>query len=169
MAVLTPSRFMAVLFPLFAVQAWGASGDTGIKREPGQEWVVNFDRGRAVQIAFSGPERFVASVTGFVSEVKQDARGRYFELPRSALPQRIYFRFDRDNLVLDIPEGPVRTLIRERETAGSHVAWVIGALTLAGLTLIATVFLRRSRARRAGATPPGDPQAFRPNGFPPSA
>ena len=103
---------------------------------------------------------FTASRTGFLSGVEEDARGRYFDLGPGGplLPRRIYYRFDHDNLVLDIPEGPVRglhTLVREGEAAPSHTAWVIGAVILGLVVLVAAVILFRSRTRKAA-----EPGAF---------
>lgn len=54
--------------------------------------------------------------------------------------------------VLNIPEGPARgqhTLVREREAAQSHTAWVIGVVILGIVVLAAALVLFRSRKRQA--------------------
>ena len=127
-----------------------------VKRAWAEEWILNFQTNpRAFQMAISVSEPvFTASRTGFLSGVQEDARGRYFDLGPGGplLPRRIYYRFDHDNLVLDIPEGPVRglhTLVREGEAAPSHTAWVIGAVIVGVVVLVAAVILFRSRTRKA--------------------
>jgi hypothetical protein len=163
------SRAIAVLLCLGgAVPVWAGSGDAAtsleedfqrlqgkwVKQAPGEEWILNFDANpRAFQMAVSGPEPgFATTRTGFLPGVQEDARGRYFELPPSeSLPRRIYYRFDQGNLILDITEGPLRgqhTLVREREAAPSHTAWVIGAVVLVIVVLAAAVILFRLRTRK---------------------
>jgi len=165
------SRAIAVLLCLgAAVPVWAGSVDAApsleedfqrlqgkwVKRAPAEEWTLNFGANpRAFQLAISVSERaFTTARTGFLSGVQEDARGRYFEIGPGgpSLPQRIYYRFDQDNLVLYIPEGPVRgqhTLVREREAAPPHTAWLIGAVILGVVVLAATVILFRSRTRKA--------------------
>lgn len=127
-----------------------------VKRASGEEWILNFQTNpRAFQMAIMvSKPAFTAARTGFLSGVQEDARGRYFELGPGgpSLPPRIYYRFDQDNLVLDIPDGPVRgqhTLVREREAPPSNIAWAIGAVILGGVVLVAAVVLFRSRTRKA--------------------
>ena len=126
-----------------------------VKRARAEEWILNFQTNPlAFQLAISVPEPvFTAARTGFFYEVQEDARGRYFDLGSGdpSLPRQIYYRFDHDKLVLDIPEGPVRglhTLVREGEATPSHTAWMIGVVILGGVLVVA-VILFRSRAKKA--------------------
>jgi hypothetical protein len=128
-----------------------------VKRTLAEDWILNFQtNSRAYQMAISvsSEPTFTSARTGFLSGLQEDARGRYFDLgPGSPLlPRRIYYRFDQDNLILDIPEGQVRgqhTLVREGVAAPSHTAWVIAAVMLGVVVLVAAVILFRSRTRRS--------------------
>src|SRR3954466_11813440 len=77
-------------------------------RMPGLVWEVNFQVGRAVQIAMSGSDpTFTRAGVGRLSGVQEDARGRFVELEEHTaratdLPRRLYFRLDGDALVLDV-------------------------------------------------------------------
>jgi len=164
------SRAIALLLCVAgAVPAWAGAGDAApfleedfqrlqgkwVKRASGEDWTLNCDanpRGFQLAISVSEPS-FTAARTGFLSGVKDDTRGRYFEIgPGPTLPQRIYYRFDEDNLVLHILEGPVRgqhRLVRLGEAPPFSKAWVIGAVMLGIVVPAVAVILLRSRTRKA--------------------
>lgn len=127
-----------------------------IKRAPGHEWVINFDDVQAVQIGMVGPEPGAARAsTGWVSEVKEDAQGRFIELqPFTAqaadLPQRLYYKFDQGDLVLDVSEGPLKGRHRFVKDKG-YAPWVIGGVLLAAALLTTAMILLRKRAKKAAS------------------
>jgi hypothetical protein len=130
------------------------------------DFMINIERG-AVQITISGmrgEQGFSGAGVGRFSEVKEDDRGRYFELgPSTArgtgLPQRIYYRLDGNTLVLDIGEGGLKgrhELVRVEETSQSVLLWiVIGGLIVVILVVASVLGVRRRVKSRAepGAAP----------------
>jgi hypothetical protein len=130
------------------------------------DFMINIERG-AVQITISGrrgEQGFSGAGVGHLSEVKQDGRGRYFELEPSTaqgtgLPQRIYYRLDGNTLVLDISEGGLKgqhVLALVEETSRSVLLWiVIGGLIVVVLVVAGMIGVRRRIKSRAepGAAP----------------
>jgi len=124
--------------------------------------MFNFEEG-AVQIGISGlrgSSGFSGAGVGRFSEVKEDAQGRFFELESSTaescgLPQRIYYHFDQDKLVLDVSEGGLKgqhELVRDKGFYQSYALWTVGAVLLIGVLVVGILFIRRKRAR-TGAEP----------------
>jgi hypothetical protein len=158
---------VALLVAGLAGPAWAGPGELvddarrldgrWVERAPGRVWEVNFQVGRAVQIAISGTDPPPARAgTGRLSEVQEDARGRFVELEEhtaraTGLPHRLYFRFDGDDLVLDVGDGPLagtHRFARDPGPAGPRVPWAVAGLLAAALVLIAVAVVRR-RSRRA--------------------
>jgi hypothetical protein len=151
-----------------AAPAWGGPGDLEddarrlegkwVNRAPGLVWEVNFQVGQAVQIGLSGSDPPLARTgVGRLSAVQEDAHGRFVEMEEHTvravdLPRRLYFRFDGDDLVLDVGGGPLageHRFVRDVGPGRSSAPWVAGGLLLAAVLLIAAVVLLRRRSRTA--------------------
>ena len=130
----------------------------------GQEFRISFQVGRAIQIGVGGENpRVVEAAVDRLSKVQEDGRGRFVEMQEGTsryLPRRLYFRFEGNELILDVSEGPLageHRFVRDRgqpaPNAGRAVAaWAVGGLVVAAC-LIAAVVTTRRRSRRP--TEPG--------------
>jgi hypothetical protein len=91
---------------------------------------------------------FAATGTA-IFKVQEDGKGRYFEMGSATLPRRIYYYFDRDNLVLDVGEGPPKGPLVFTRASPSSRPWVIGGVLLAIVVLTVAAILLRSRMKIA--------------------
>jgi hypothetical protein len=126
----------------------------------GQEFRISFQVGQSLQISVGGENpRVLEAAVGRLSKVQEDGRGRFVEMQEGTsryLPRRLYFRFDRSDLILDISEGPLageHRFVRDRgqsppSTGRAVAAWAVGGLVVVAC-LIAVVVTMRRRSRRA--------------------